>query len=79
MIGSFLDLQENYVQLKQEIGQDGDGDDFGRTGSCIIDGNDDEEETEKEFMFKMHQGLVKIQALIRGFLAKIKVNKKREE
>lgn len=39
----------------------------------------EEEETEKEFMFKMHQGLVKIQALIRGFLAKIAVNKKREE
>ena len=39
----------------------------------------EEEVSEKEFMFKMHQGLVKIQALIRGFLAKKQVNKLREK
>ena len=30
------------------MGQDGNADEFGRTGSCIIDENDDEDEAEKE-------------------------------
>ena len=30
------------------MGQDGNADEFGRTGSCIIDENDDEDEPEKE-------------------------------
>lgn len=39
----------------------------------------DEEQSEQEFMFKMHQGLVKIQALIRGYLARKLVKKKRSQ
>jgi len=35
----------------------------------------EEEESDTEYLFKMHQGLVKIQALIRGFLERLRFKK----
>ena len=37
---------------------------------------DENSEDDSEFMFKMHEGLVKIQALIRGFLSRSRQKKK---
>lgn len=37
---------------------------------------DEKSDDDSEFMFKMHEGLVKIQALIRGFITRCRQKKK---
>lgn len=57
-------VEAESIDQKKEVKDEDDGEQADGPG-----------ETDQEFMFKMHRGLVKIQALIRGHLTRVNFKK----